>query len=156
MELKNLGLSPEEVDLRDYFGRQKELSRKLEHYSAVYVRGGNTFILRRAMAQSGFDKWIKNKNKNKNFVYAGYSAGICVLSPTLHGIELVDNPDVVPGKYNPKIIWEGLNIIDSILVPHYQSDHPESKMVEKEVQYYVKNKIPFKTLHDGEVIIKNK
>jgi dipeptidase E len=154
-ELKNLGMLPEEIDLRVYFGEQEELSKKLNNYGAVYVRGGNTFILRRAMAQSGFDKWIKNKNKNKNFVYAGYSAGICVLSPTLHGIELVDNPDSVPEKYNPKIIWEGLNIIDSILVPHYQSDHPESKMVEKEVQYYIKNKIPFKTLHDGEVIIKN-
>ena len=88
-ELKNLGMLPEEIDLRVYFGEQEELSKKLNNYGAVYVRGGNTFILRRAMAQSGFDKWIKNKNKNKNFVYAGYSAGICVLSPTLHGIELV-------------------------------------------------------------------
>lgn len=156
MELKNLGLFPEEIDLRDYFGKQNELSRKLNNYGAVYVRGGNTFVLRRAMAQSSFDKWIKNKNRDPNFVYAGYSAGICVLSPTLHGLELVDDPNIVPQGYNPQIIWSGLDIVDFSIAPHYKSDHPESEMVEKEVEYFIKNKIPFKTLRDGEIIIRNK
>lgn len=59
IELKNLGLLPEEIDLRTYFVRQKELSRKLNNFGAVYVRGGNVFILRKAMLQSGFDKLIK-------------------------------------------------------------------------------------------------
>lgn len=154
MELKNLGLFPEEIDLRDYFGKQNELSRKLNNYGAVYVRGGNTFVLRRAMAQSSFDKWIKNKNRDPNFVYAGYSAGICVLSPTLHGLELVDDPNIVPQGYNQKIIWDGLSIVDFSIAPHYKSDHPESGNVDKEVEYFIKHKMPFKTLHDGEIIIK--
>lgn len=152
-ELKNIGLLPEEVDLREYFGKQKGLSIKLNNYAAVYVRGGNTFVLRRAMFASGFDKWIKRKTKEKNFVYVGYSAGICILSPTLHGLELVDNPKVVPQGNNPEIIWEGLNIVDFSFAPHYLSDHPESAMVEKEVEYFIKHKMPFKTLHDGEVIL---
>ena len=155
MELKNLGLSPEEMDLRGYFGKQKELSKKLNNYDAVYVRGGNTFILRRAMLQSGFDKLIKEENKDPNFVYAGYSAGICILSPTLHGLELIDDPNIVPDGYNKEIIRDGLSIIDFSIAPHYKSDHPESRMVEKEVEYFIKHKIPFKTLHDGEVIIKD-
>lgn len=153
MELKNLGLSPEEIDLRNYFNRQKELSKKLNNYGAVYVRGGNTFILRRAMAQSGFDNLIKEKNKDPNFVYAGYSAGICVLSPTLHGLELVDDPNIVPQEYNPEIIWSGLDIVAFSIAPHYKSNHPESGNVDKEVEYFIKLKIPFKTLRDGEVII---
>lgn len=155
LELKNLGLFPEEIDLRNYFGKQKELSQKLNNYGAVYVRGGNTFVLRRAMKQSSFDMWTENKNKDQDFVYAGYSAGICVLSRTLHGLELVDDPNIIPQGYNPKIIWSGLNIVDFSLVPHYQSDHPESKMVEKTVEYFIKHKISFKTLRDGEVIIRN-
>lgn len=154
MELKNLGLFPGEIDLRDYFRKQGELSKKLNNYDAVYVRGGNTFVLRRAMAQSSFDKWIKDKNKDPNFVYAGYSAGICVLSPTLHGLELVDDPNIVSQGYNPQIIWSGLDIVDFSIAPHYKSNHPESENVDKEVEYFVKNKIPFKTLRDGEVIIK--
>jgi dipeptidase E len=153
-ELKNLGLFPEEIDLRDYFEKQKELSEKLNNFGAVYVRGGNTFILRRAMLQSGFDNLIKEKNKDPNFVYAGYSAGICVLSPTLHGIELVDEPNIVPQGYNQKIIWDGLGIVDFSIAPHYKSDHPESGMVDREVEYFIKNNVPFKTLRDGEVIIK--
>ena len=96
LEIKNLGLFPGEIDLRDYFGKEKELSKKLDDFGAVYVRGGNTFVLRRAMKQSSFDEWIKNKNKDPDFVYAGYSAGICILSPTLHGLELVDDPNIVP------------------------------------------------------------
>lgn len=153
-ELKNIGLFPEEVDLRYYFDKQKELSKKLNDYGAVYVRGGNTFILRQAMARSGFDKWIKNKNKDPNFIYAGYSAGICVLSSTLHGLELVDDPRIIPEGYNAKIIWDGLGIVDFSFAPHYKSDHPESGNVDKEVEYFIKHKMPFKTLRDGEVIIK--
>lgn len=154
MELKNLGLSPEEIDLRDYFGKQNELSKKLNNYGGIYVRGGNTFVLRRAMAQSSFDKWIKNKNKDPNFVYAGYSAGICILSPTLQGLELVDDPHIVSDGYNREIIWDGLGIINYSIAPHYKSDHPESGNVDKEVEYFIRHKISFKTLRDGEVIIR--
>ena len=154
MELKNLGLLPEEVDLRGYFDRQKELSGKLNNYGAVYIRGGNTFILKRAMTQSSFDKWIRDRTKDPNFIYAGYSAGICVLSPTLHGLELVDDPNIIPQGYNSKIDWDGLDIVNFSFAPHYKSSHPESGMVEKEVEYFIKNKMPFKTLRDGDVIIK--
>ncbi len=154
MELQSLGLFPREIDLRGYFGKQNELAKKLNEYGAVYVRGGNTFVLRRAMMQSGFDKFIKEKNIDPNFLYAGYSAGICVLSPTLHGLELVDDPNTVPQGYKSEIIWDGLDIIDYSIAPHYKSDHPESANVDKEVEYFMKHKLPFKTLPDGEVIIK--
>lgn len=156
MEIRNLGLLPEEIDLRNYFDKQKELSEKLNNYGAVYVRGGNTFVLRRAMAQSSFDKWIKDKSKDPNFVYAGYSAGICILSPTLHGLELVDDPNIAPQGYNKEIVWDGLDIVDFSIAPHYKSDHPESENVNKEVEYFIKNKMPFKTLRDGEIIVRDK
>jgi len=154
IELKNLGLLPEEIDLRAYFGKQKELSEKLNNFAAVYVRGGNAFILRKAMLQSGFDNLIKEKNKDPDFVYAGYSAGICVLSPTLHGLELADNLNIVPQGYDKEIIWNGLGIIDYFIAPHYKSNHPESRMVDKVVEYFIEHKMPFKTLRDGEVIIR--
>jgi dipeptidase E len=153
-ELKKLGLFPEEIDLRAYFGKQKELSGKLNNFGAVYVRGGNAFILRKAMLQSGLDNLIKKKNKDPDFVYAGYSAGICVLSPTLHGLELVDDLSLVPQKYDQEIIWSGLGIVDFSIVPHYKSNHPESGMVDRVVEYFIERKMPFKTLRDGEVIVR--
>ncbi|MDP2585544.1 MAG: Type 1 glutamine amidotransferase-like domain-containing protein [Candidatus Levybacteria bacterium] len=153
VELENLRLLPEEVDLRDYFNNKKDLIKKLNNCAAVYVRGGNTFVLKRAMVQSSFDKWIKNKTKDPNFVYAGYSAGICILSPTLHGLELVDDPSIIPEGYNSEIDWNGLNLVNFSFAPHYKSDHPESGMVDREVEYFIKHKMPFKTFRDGEVLI---
>lgn len=152
-DLTDLGLIAEELDLRDYFDKSKDLNSKLNTYGLVWVRGGNTFILRRAMAQSGFDKLLKKKNNDPDFVYAGYSAGICVLSPTLCGLELVDNPHRIPAKYKSRVIWDGVGIIDFFIVPHYRSNHPESAAVEKVVEYYSQKKMTFKTLHDGEVIV---
>src|SRR3989344_2420056 len=84
--LNALGLHADEIDLRDYFDKADKLKEKISEYGGVWVRGGNTFNLVRAARQSGFDKIILDKNKEKDFVYAGYSAGICFLTPDLHGI----------------------------------------------------------------------
>lgn len=135
-DLTKLGLNAEELDLRDYFDKSIDLSNKLNIYGLVWVRGGNTFILRRAMAQSGFDKLLKKKNKDPDFVYAGYSAGACVISPNLHRVELVDDPHRIPEGYKTNVIWNGVDIIDFFIVPHYRSNHPESNAVEKVVEYY--------------------
>jgi len=154
-DLKGLGFQSEELDLKDYFGKTNELKEKLKEFGLVWVRGGNTFVLRRAMKQSGFDEIIKDYVGKETLVYAGYSAGVCVLSQTLKGLELVDDPHIVPAGYKSEIIWEGIGLINYSVAPHYKSDHPESEAVEKEVDYFIDNKIPFVALHDGEVIIEN-
>ena len=53
---ENAGFSFEELDLRDFFGRPKELEAKIEMFGSVWCAGGNTFILRRAMKASGLDE----------------------------------------------------------------------------------------------------
>lgn len=150
--LKKIGLNPVVLDLRDYFGKQSELKKEIEKFDGVWVRGGNTFILRKAFAQSGFDQILQEK-KNTNFVYAGYSAGICVIGPSLKGIHFADKPDQKAKGYPEKIIWEGLGIIPYHVVPHYRSDHPESEMMEDVVKYYQEHDMKYRTLKDGEVII---
>ncbi|OGM32037.1 hypothetical protein A3D01_02850 [Candidatus Woesebacteria bacterium RIFCSPHIGHO2_02_FULL_39_13] len=152
-DLKSLGFKPSELDLRDYFGKTGRLREKLKEFGLLWVRGGNTFVLRRAMRQSGFDEIIKDYVGKDTLVYAGYSAGVCVLSPTLRGLELVDDPNIVPSGYDKQIIWEGIGLINYSIAPHYKSDHPESAAVSKEVEYFIENKIPFIALHDSEVII---
>lgn len=152
-DLKSINLIPEEIDLRNYFGKAEELKAKISEYGGIWIKGGNVFILRRAMKESGLDIFIKSKMKDKAFVYSGYSAGICVLSPTLKGYEIVDDPNLVPAGYSKGIIWDGLNILPYMFAPHYKSDHPESKLVDKEVEYLKENNIPYKTLRDGDAII---
>lgn len=150
--LHSLGLEPTEVDLRDYFDGSFT-ARELEGYSMVWVRGGNVFNLRRAMQYSGFDKIITQLIKEGKIIYAGYSAGACVLSPSLRGIEFCDPVADIPEGYKHEVIWEGLNIIPYAIAPHYDSDHPESPMVDDVVKYMEENHIVYKPLKDGEVIV---
>ena len=153
--LSNIGLIPKEIDLRKYFGKEKELENKLKNFDAVWIKGGNTFVLMRAMKLSGFDKIIKKMLKKDEIVYGGYSAGWCVLASNFHGLEIVDNPKEVPVGYPKKVEWRGLGLINYCACPHYNSDHPESVDVSKEVKFYKDNKIPYKVLRDGEIIVVN-
>ncbi len=150
--LKQLGLEPEVLDLRDYFGKSKELFKKLDEVKAIWINGGNTFVLRQAMKLSGFDRYIQT-NLNNDFLYAGFSAALCILYKDMKSLQIVDDPYDFPYKEIKETIWEGLGILDYMILPHFDSDHPESEDIEKEVQYCIENNIPYKTLRDGEVII---
>lgn len=155
-ELLSIQLSVEKLDLKDYFWRKVELEEKLEEFGWVYVVGGNTFVLRQAYKLSWFDEiLVEYEDNNSSFVYAWYSAGICVLSSSLEWYDLVDDPDMYPYDDLEKTIWEGLWILNYSISPHYDSDHPESADVEKVIQYCIENKILFKVLRDGEVLIYN-
>ncbi len=151
-DLASLGFEPEEIDLRQYFDGSFT-AKDLEEYGLVWVRGGNVFNLRRAMAYSCFDKAITELLQKDVIAYGGYSAGACVLAPSLHGIELCDNPNEIPEGYQHEIIWNGLGLIPYAVAPHYKSDHPETERIDKVVGYFEQHKIPFKALHDGDVIV---
>ncbi len=151
--LEKLGFVVENIDLRKYFGKKNLLKKRLEKFGSFFVRGGNTFVLRQAMKLSGFDDLFKKMVKSKkDLLYVGYSAGVCILAPSLKGLDLVDDSLAKPYTYR-RTIWSGLNTLDYLVVPHYKSNHPESEDMEMVVDYCNKNKIPFKTLMDGEVII---
>lgn len=152
-DLRPLGIEPEEIDLREYFGKKEELFEKLSEFGMVWIRGGNTFMLMRAFVYSGFDEFIKSKVSDKDFVYAGYSAGVCILAPSLKGLDIVDDPHLVPKGYKEEVTWEGLGLLPYALAPHYKSDHPESAGVDQEIAYMEAHNIPHKTLRDGEVIV---
>jgi len=151
--LRSLGLVVEFLDLKAYFSKTDELRKKINGLGGVFVRGGNTFVLRQAMKLSGFDVIFRELLKRDDFVYAGYSAGICVLAPDFKALQIVDDPTDKPYKELRETIWKGLGFLDYIILPHYKSDHPETEDIDKEVEYCKKNNIPFKTLRDGDVII---
>ncbi len=153
--LSTLGLELVELDLRQYFGKSNELREELSKFDLVWVRGGNCFVLRRAFRQSGADEVISELIKNESIVYAGYSAGIDMLVPHLHGAELVDDPSIVPNGYDAEVVWDCLAILPYSIAPHYKSEHPESADIDKSVEYMVDSHIPFIALRDGEAIVVN-
>ncbi len=151
-ELRGIGLDPGEIDLRSYFGKKDELETALSQFDGIWLRGGNTFVLRRAMAYSGLDLLLQSL-ATTDFVYGGYSAGACVAAPTLRGIDLADDPEITPNGYQPEIIWDGLNFVPYCIAPHYDSDHPESALIQRSIQYFIDHQIHFVALRDGDVLL---
>lgn len=153
-DLESLQLEVEDLDLKQYFGKTEQLREKLKEYGAVYVRGGNVFVLRRAYKLSGFDEILKEYvTQRDDFVYAAYSAGMCVLSPSFEGLEIVDKPDEDPAEYPKERISQGLGILQYSVAPHFRSDHPESQQINAVVEYYLTHQIVFVALTDNDVII---
>lgn len=152
-ELAGLGIDGTPLDLRAYFGRPAALAAELGRYDLVWVTGGNAFILRRAMKQSGFDELIVDMLDRDAIVYGGYSAGAVVAAPCLEGIHLMDDPDEVPPGYDPGLEWDGLGLIDHAIVPHYRSPHAESAAAERAVRHLMSRGLRYRALRDGEAIV---
>ncbi len=81
------------------------------------------------MALSGLDGILRECAGDTSFVHAGYSAGACVLAPTLRGIHLAAEPEVVPDGYTGDVPWGGLGLIPVYIAPHHRSDHPDSPRI---------------------------
>ena len=77
-----------------------------------------------------------------------------MLGPTLRGLELVDNPAAVLSVYGAPPVWEGLGILDYVIVPHVDSpDHPETARCAAVASRYRAQGVPHPTLRDGEAIV---
>lgn len=152
--LRGLGFAPSELDLRHLAGAD-QVAAVLRDVEAVWVRGGNTFVLRVAMGRSGADDALVDAIARDEIVYAGYSAGPCVLAPSLRGLELVDPVDEVarvqPGA---QVIWDGLGVLDRPFVPHWRSPgHPETELMDDVVARYDGEGTPFWKLRDGQALV---
>ena len=152
--MRGIGLEPREIDLRDYPPDTGALERDLDGLAALWVRGGNAFVLRYAMATSGADRLIPRLVAEDTLVYAGYSAGPCVLAPSLHGLELCDFPGDVRESYGAEPVWQGLGVIDRPFVPHLDTPgHPETELVAQVADRYRHEGVDFWGLRDGQVVL---
>ena len=150
-DLAAVGLRAANLDLRDpapttvraAFGRPDFL----------WVRGGNVFTLRMALARSGLDQLVVEGLAADEFVYAGFSAGPSVLAPSLSGLELCDPPDVCRAVYGD-IRYDGLAVLDRPVVPHLNSpQHRETGALTRVAARYEEEGQPYWGLSDGQVLI---
>ena len=152
-KLRALGFAVQELDLRQFFGARDLLSEALRQFDVVWVNGGNAFILRRAMRQSGFDVVIADLLERDRIVYSGFSAAAVIASSTLRALDRVSDPAEIPPGYDSAVVWDGLRLLPFSLVVHFESDHPESAVVGEEVEFYERNQMPYRTLRDGEALV---
>ena len=152
--LAKLGFEPAELDLRDYFGEPERLRTDLAGVQLAWLRGGNVFLLRYALRRSGGDDVLRALLDEDALVYGGYSAGSCVLSPSLRGLEIVDDANAVQRLYGAPPVWAGLGLLDRAFVPHWRTPgHPETDGIELVVQRYRAEGIAFRALRDGQALV---
>ena len=105
-----LGLVTADIDLRD-IGNATELKGAMNGFDMVFMTGGDAFVLRESMHRSGFDTAI-HELLDAGLVYCGESAGSVVAGMT------IASADVEAASKVSEPIFEGLGLIDKIVLPH--------------------------------------
>jgi len=149
--LERLGFVANELDLRDYRDAPGRLAQALESTGLIWVNGGNTFLLRRAMVRSGFDQVLRALLDIDQLVYGGFSAGVCAITPSLRGIEFLDDPHALADGYSPEPIWDGAAVINYYVAVHFRTGAHEP--IQQTVQYYRQHNLPYVALRDGQALI---
>lgn len=149
------GITAELFDLVDYFGAGTQAARignDLSSFGLVWAPGGSAFVLRAAMARSGADIAIGRMVREGRICYGGWSAGSCVAGPSLEGVELMDSPADVASTYRAPVVWDGLGLLDSAVVPHAGSSR-QGRAAAAMVEHYRQTYRPYVALADGEVLV---
>lgn len=145
-QLAAIGLAAQDVDLRSGFDAKGRPD-------FLWVRGGNVFVLRMAMARSGIDRWVTDRLQRDDVVYAGFSAGPCVLAPSLRGLEVCDPVEDARRVYG-EVRFDGLGILDRPVVPHVNSPgHPETALLGQVAHAYDAAGQSYWALRDGQALV---
>lgn len=149
--LGSLGLHADDLDLRTL--DPTTIAATFGRPDFVWVRGGNVFTLRMALARSGLDGLLVAGLAADQFVYAGFSAGPCVLAPSLTGLELCDPLEVCQAVYGT-VRWDGLGVLDRPVVPHLDSPgHPETARLAQVAARYELAGQHYWALSDGQALV---
>jgi dipeptidase E len=114
--IKNKGYDVELVDLRAWKNDKDGLREKLASKDLFLLAGGNAFYLRWLMKESGADDIIRELVKQGK-AYVAVSAAAVVAGPTLRFFDELDDPNEAK-----EVIWEGLNLTQTVVVPHIDNE----------------------------------
>jgi len=141
--LKKEGYNFDELDIEGK--NESELRESLKNKDAVYVEGGNTFYLLKAVRESGFDKVIKELIE-KGVPYIGSSAGSYITCPTIE-MSTWKKPGEEKERFGV-IDLTGMNLVPFLVKAHYVPEQAEL-LKEKISQSQYQTKI----LRDGQAIL---
>lgn len=145
VRMRELGFLFEEMDIE---GKNEETLRTmLKEFDAVYVEGGNTFYLLKAVRESGFGKVIRERI-DKGLVYIGASAGAYIACPTIEMATWMDR-----NKFNRHSLadFTALNLVPFLIFAHYDSYNLQDQNVIKEQADM--SKYPVRILKDGQALL---
>lgn len=144
-KLKEKSFNVKDVDIKDK--TKQELLNELKDIDIIFVAGGNTFYLLQKSRESGFDKIVK-EFVQKGIIYVGSSAGAVLVGPNIEPVKPFDDPKQAPNLGS----FEGLNLVDFIILPHYGKEKYKTKY-EKIMKEYTAKDFKLITLTDQQAII---
>lgn len=114
-ELMDCGIKGENIVIFNHEEPEKYCDLDID---IVYVTGGNTFTGLKLIKDSEFDKEII-KYVNNGVIYIGRSAGAHIATKNIKHVLEIDLNDIGITNY------EGLGLVDGILVCHYNAEREE-------------------------------
>lgn len=120
-----------------------ETSAKLAGYDAIYVKGGNAFVLLDAMRKSGFSK-IAKKLIDQGIIYIGESAGAYVACPTIEIASWKHQDRNIIGLKN----LTALGLVPFLVTAHYTPEY--QSVIDAEA---AKSEYEVKRLTDKDLIL---
>ena len=142
------GYHIEQLDLRKWTNNHDGLYEKLASKDVIWIGGGNTYYLRWILKETGADGIIQTL-VGKGQVYAGWSAGALIAGPTIAFID-----EMEPRKVAPEIILNGLNLFDTVVIPHIDNREFAVAAVKTKDQYQLAGYNTV-TLADNQVLVVN-
>ncbi len=138
--MKELGFQVTEEDIDGLI--EQELWNILHDKDVIYVQGGNTFYLLKAIQKSGFEEVAKHLI-SRGAIYVGVSAGSYVAGPTIEQANWIHDHN----KFGLTDLT-GMNLVPFMLFVHYV---PEYKDLLQET--IPKSKYEYKILTDDQAIL---
>ncbi|MBI4653270.1 Type 1 glutamine amidotransferase-like domain-containing protein [Candidatus Kuenenbacteria bacterium] len=139
--IRGEGYPIDEIDIEEK--NKEELKNFFKDKNIIYIEGGNTFYLLKAIKETGFDKILKEL-LSEGKIYIGVSAGAYIMRPT---IEVSNWKDKTTDRWSVTD-FSALNYVSFVLKVHY-TDEQEIEVKEK-----MKNlKFPLRVLRDGQGIL---
>ncbi len=142
--MREMGFNIEEVDIEGK--KESQLMKLLELKDIIFVEGGNTFYLLRAMRQCNFERVVRKLLKLGK-VYIGASAGSIVAGKTIETAGWKNGDKNIVGLRNLK----GLNLVPYNIFVHYQPEHAE--IIKKNMKSARKRKKRLKILTDDQALL---
>jgi len=128
-DLLDLGIKEVNI-LTTFLDRHIDYS-DLRNFDAVFVNGGNTFLILDKFRKSNFDRAVI-QFIDEGKVYVGVSAGSNITGPDIETCVTGIGDENTVGMKNTV----GLNVVDFVTIPHYEhKDEEEIKKWEEKVNY---------------------
>lgn len=144
----SMGISKVYIDLREYISSPEKLENLVQSLDMLWVTGGNVFYIRELFNKVGFEA-VLTAAIGRGLVYGGDSAGALVICPTLRYLDAIDDISQIS-----QVIYQGLNLIDFVPLPHWGNEKYQPKLGEIK-EKLEKDGIKVVTFSDGQTIVIN-